>query len=268
MIPKALKITCILVIVLLLPLGIIRNITGNSARDITHNTFNAGIDGFCCEIFSLLRSDVPKPDYNVFRKSLTGFLNLKGVNRIDKNILTIIDFTLPSTIERMWIIDLNTMDVVRCSLVAHGRNSGEDFASSFSNSSSSKKSCLGFFITGKSYNGSHGLSLALDGVEPGINDKAREREIVIHAADYVSRDFIRKVGRLGRSHGCPSIPYEDHEKVIGLIEGGSCIFIYYPDDQYQKISNIYSTDCWIEGMYKLMSESKAVTFWSDQCRHY
>ncbi|HBC78586.1 MAG TPA: hypothetical protein DEO60_09780 [Bacteroidales bacterium] len=196
----------------------------------------------------MLRSESSKPEYEVFKEALTGFFNLKAANNIKSNILTIIDFSISSVFERMWIIDMNKMEVVHVSLVAHGRNSGDEFADSFSNSPSSYKSSLGFYLTGETYIGKHGLSLYLDGTEPGINDKARERAIVMHGADYVSREFIKQYGRLGRSFGCPSIPMEDHEKIINMLSGRSCIYIHSRDDKYLNSSRMFGMETALEGM--------------------
>ncbi|TSA27783.1 MAG: hypothetical protein D4R67_05505, partial [Bacteroidetes bacterium] len=125
-------------------------------------------------------------------------------------------------------------------LVSHGRKSGELMAEYFSNTPGSNASSLGFYITGETYIGNHGLSLALDGIEKGINDNARERAIVIHGADYVSADFIRKYGRLGRSLGCPAIPEELKKEIIETIKSGSCLFIYRPSESYMSNSQIIS----------------------------
>jgi hypothetical protein len=111
-------------------------------------------------------------------------LQTKG--KIQKNILTLIDFSLSSNVKRLWIIDLNTKTVLFNSLVAHGRNTGNEFAASFSNKSESFKSSLGFYATGEVYQGKHGLSLRLDGLERGVNDNARARAVVMHGADYVA----------------------------------------------------------------------------------
>lgn len=213
------------------------------------------IDNYCTTFFGMLRSEGSKPGYEVFKRALTGFFNLKAGNFIEKNILTIIDFSISSKSDRMWIINMNKMEVVHVSLVAHGRNSGEEFAGSFSNSPSSYQSSLGFYLTGETYTGKHGLSLCLDGIEPGINDKARERAIVIHGADYVSREFIRRYGRLGRSYGCPSIPMEDHEKIINMLSGRSCIYIHFPDDKYQNSSRMFTMEPAFDRMSRFFTES-------------
>jgi hypothetical protein len=122
--------------------------------------------------------------------------------------------------------------------VAHGKNSGENIADSFSNDSKSLKSCLGFFLTAETYTGKHGYSLKLDGLEPGINDNARQRAIVIHGADYVSASFAQQHGRLGRSWGCPALPTDRSKEIIDKISQGSCLFIYGNDPKYLKNSKI------------------------------
>ncbi len=215
----------------------------------------ATIDRFCTELYDNINREKSKPGYAVLRKALTGFFNLESEDRIKKNLLTIIDFSLSANLDRMWIIDLNRLDVVHSGLCAHGRNSGEEFASSFSNTPSSYKSSLGFYVTGETYTGKHGLSLCLDGVESGINDKARERAIVIHGADYVSRDFISRNGRLGRSFGCPSIPMEDHEKIIKMLSGQSCLFIHYPDNGYLQSSSLLADETAAAGLSRFLYES-------------
>lgn len=149
-----------------------------------------------------------------------------------KNILTIIDFNKSSKEERLFIIDLHKQKVIHESLVAHGKNSGWDIPKSFSNTANSNQSSLGFYVTGETYMGKHGLSLRLDGLEKGINDNARKRHIVIHSADYVSAGFIHKAGRLGRSFGCPSLPSENYKQIIDIIKERSVIFIYSKQKEY------------------------------------
>jgi hypothetical protein len=163
----------------------------------------------------------------VFEKAFIGFLNMQMANLLnrDKNILTVIDFDLPSTAKRMWIIDIKNQKLLLHSYVAHGRGSGDDKAIRFSNQAESHQSSLGFYIANETYFGKHGLSLKLDGLDKGMNDLARARAIVVHGADYVSADFINKHGRLGRSHGCPAVPQELNQQVINLIKGKTCLFI-------------------------------------------
>jgi hypothetical protein len=249
------KLTCVILLSLFFPIILTGYKPDNIKEPLSAYSVTEKIDGYCSTFYSLLASEESKPGYEVFKKALTGFFNLKAGNNIEKNILTIIDFSISSNLNRMWIIDMNKMEVIHVSLVAHGRNSGEEFASSFSNSPSSYQSSLGFYLTGGTYSGQHGLSLCLDGVEPGINDKARERAIVMHGADYVSRDFILRYGRLGRSYGCPSIPVENHEEIIKLLSGKSCLFIYYTDDKYLSNSCMFDTETALGEMSRFFSES-------------
>jgi len=135
---------------------------------------------------------------------------------------------MSSNSKRLWVIDLTTNKVLFNSLVAHGKNTGEEFASYFSNKAESFQSSLGFYATAEVYNGKHGMSLKLDGLQKGLNDKARERAVVVHGADYVSENFIKNHKRLGRSQGCPALPVELNEKIINVIKDKSCLFIYHP----------------------------------------
>lgn len=168
------------------------------------------------------------PKLESFSKALEGFYLLKERGIIKKEIVTIVDFSLSSREKRLWIIDLFHNKILLNSLVAHGKNSGEDYANEFSNNEASNKSSLGFFVTGEVYQGKHGLSLKLDGLEKGINDHARQRSVVVHGADYVSEVFIRNHNRLGRSQGCPAVPVELSKKIIETIKDKSCLFIYHP----------------------------------------
>ena len=252
------KLIKFFIVILYVPLISYSHKLNNVTVVIPVSSNHAGMESFYSGFYSLLRSNVSKPDYEVFKKALTGFFNLKAGSSIKNNILTIIDFSISSRLERMWIVDINKMEVVHSSLVAHGRNSGEEFASHFSNNPSSYQSSLGFYLTDGIYYGKHGMSLYLDGVEPGVNDKARERAIVMHGADYVSRDFIRMYGRLGRSYGCTAIPLEDHENIISLLSGKSCIYIHYPDGGYQSNSPLLNTETALAGVHIFLSESPGI----------
>jgi hypothetical protein len=180
------------------------------------------------------------PNFESFLKAFEGYNSLKEQGVIEKEYLTIVDFSLSANEERMWVIDMTTKEVVLRSLVAHGRNSGDVFANDFSNKSESYQSSLGFYATGETYIGKHGLSLRLDGLEYGINDKARDRAVVIHGAEYVSEDFIKSNGRLGRSLGCPAVPNEISAELIELIKDKSCLFIYHPSRSYIRKSKLAS----------------------------
>ena len=162
--------------------------------------------------------------FEIFNTTILGYRKIENIKK--KNIITIIDYSKPSTEERFFVIDLENKKLLFICFVAHGRNSGDHFATSFSNKPNSLQSSLGFFLTAETYMGENGYSMRLDGLEKGINDNARGREIVIHGADYVSREFITRTGRLGRSWGCPALPLETSKEVIDKISNGSCLFIY------------------------------------------
>jgi len=174
------------------------------------------------------------PDEKVFELALEGWKKLNS--ELKSKVITIIDFSLPSTEKRMWIIDPEKQLILLHSVVSHGRNSGNLIAKKFSNLPESFQSSLGFYKTAETYQGKHGYSLRLDGLEKGFNDQARNRAIVIHGADYAREEFAKSVGRLGRSLGCPALPSELSTKAINLIKGGSLLFIYGQDETYLKSS--------------------------------
>ncbi len=178
-------------------------------------------------------------DPEVFKLAYKGYQRLKKDHAgIEKDIITVIDFNKPSTRTRMFVIDLKKEKIIQKGLVAHGRNSGVNIASRFSNKPNSLQSSLGFFLVGETYIGKHGLSLRLDGLEHDINDNARTRNIVIHNADYVSKQFVKKAGRLGRSFGCPAFPKEGFKDIVNTIKGGSLLFIYSSRSDYLEQSDI------------------------------
>ena len=154
----------------------------------------------------------------------------------DPGTLTVIDFSRPSTERRMWVYDLRSRTLVFDELVSHGRGSGLTMATAFSNVPESNRSSLGLYRAGETYIGKHGYSLRIDGLEPGINDRARERAIVIHAADYVNEKSARAQGYLGRSLGCPALRPEVARQVIDTVKGGGLIFAYYPDPTWLRTS--------------------------------
>jgi hypothetical protein len=168
-----------------------------------------------------------------FEYALTGFNNLLDAGKIRKdNLLSILDFTLPSGKKRLFVIDIETGELVFNTYAAHGRNSGTSIATKFSNKVNSYQSSLGFYITGDTYNGKHGTSLRLEGEEKGINDNALARGIVMHCASYVDESIIASQGFIGRSQGCPALPGNVYKDVIDKIKNGSCLFLYSPDKFY------------------------------------
>jgi hypothetical protein len=189
---------------------------------------------------SLNANNFELPNLESFKEALKGFYKLKEEGLIQKDILTLVDFSMSSNDKRLWVIDMDTKTILYNSLVAHGKNTGEEYANSFSNSNSSFKSSLGFYVTGETYNGKHGMSLKLDGIEKGINDNARERGVVMHAANYVSNTFIKCNKRLGRSLGCPAIPEESLKAIVNTIKNKTCLFIYHPSRSLKTISALFS----------------------------
>ena len=190
-------------------------------------------------------------DFEPFRYAMIGYYTLRQEERLnDKEILSIIDFTKSSCLKRFYTVDLKELDFIYYSLVSHGRNTGEDMATKFSNECSSNSSSLGFYITGGTYMGRNGYSMRLVGDEKGWNDNMMRRAVVMHEASYVSEDFVKKYGRLGRSYGCPALPQGLSEKVINTIKNKSVIFAYYNDDNYLKASRYLDLDQLVEKMNK------------------
>jgi hypothetical protein len=181
--------------------------------------------------------------YEVFNKAYRGFVNLRNAGKLNsgKEIISVCDLSLPSSEKRLWIIDLSNMKVLFNTYVAHGRGSGEEYASAFSNSSNSHQSSLGFYVTGETYNGVHGTSLRLTGMDEGYNDAALSRGIVVHGASYVSEKFLKENNYLGRSWGCPAVPAKLSLPIINAIKDGTCLFIYFPEKRYLQASS------WLNG---------------------
>jgi hypothetical protein len=205
------------------------------------SNLNATIDSRVELVYNSLQANqFQLPKSECFAEALKGFYSLKEKGLVKKDILTVVDFSLSSNTKRLWIIDLSKNEILLQSLVAHGRNTGEEFANYFSNKEESYQSSLGFYATGEVYNGKHGVSLKLDGLEKGLNDRARERAVVIHGADYVSEAFIKAHKRLGRSQGCPAVPVGVASDVIEMIKNGSCLYIYHPSLSYSKKSKLIS----------------------------
>lgn len=147
-------------------------------------------------------------------------------------LLTVIDYSKPSSEKRLWVLDLEREELLFHELVAHGKNTGDNVARSFSNRNESKQTSLGVFVTSDTYHGGNGYSLRLEGLEPGVNDLARPRAIVMHGAPYVSEEFAAQHGRIGRSWGCPAVSQQVAREMIDTLKGGSVVFSYYPDEQW------------------------------------
>ena len=173
-------------------------------------------------------------NFLAFRQAVAGY---NKIEKKSKSILTLIDFTKPSTEKRLFVFAMKEKNLLYSSVVSHGKNSGENYATSFSNEVGSYKSSLGFYLTGSTYQGKNGYSLLLDGLEKGINDRARERAIVVHGAAYANPSVCRS-GRLGRSFGCPALPQNLTKPIINTIKGGSVLFIYANNKEYMAKSSI------------------------------
>lgn len=179
-----------------------------------------------------------KVNFVAFQEAVTGYNKIKEKK---KEIITLVDFTKPSTDERFYVLDMKNRKLLYSSVVSHGRNSGGLYATSFSNKRGSFKSSLGFFVTRNTYQGKNGYSLVLDGLEKGINDRAKERAIVIHGAPYSNPSVIASTGRLGRSLGCPALPQKVSRHIINAIKDGSLLYIYANNNNYMAQSSFFST---------------------------
>jgi len=170
--------------------------------------------------------------------AIKGYEKLKQLGQLNnQRYLTIADMSKASSEPRLFIIDMEKQVLVLQTFVAHGRNSGMLFAKNFSNKIGSFQSSMGFYITGSAYQGKHGKSLVLKGVESGINDNAEQRAIVLHGADYANKGFVNQQGYLGRSLGCPAVPEKEVESIIKTIQGASCLFVYAADNTDLKKSS-------------------------------
>jgi hypothetical protein len=187
-------------------------------------------------------------DPRALRLALQGYYNLKRQGLIRREgFITLIDFNKPSDSKRLFIIDINSGTVIQSALVAHGKGSGDVIATSFSNMPGSNMSSLGFYLTENTYIGKNGYSLVLKGLDLGINDMAESRSIVIHGANYVSEEYVRQTGHLGRSQGCPALSMDEYQEVIDLIKDGSCLFIYHDEQDYASRSVVLNPELALGG---------------------
>ncbi len=178
-------------------------------------------------------------DQKAFEYAWRGYHNLMKTGQLKKSfVLSICDFTQSSSSKRMYVIDVVHKKLLYNTYVSHGMNSGVEYATSFSNRADSYKSSLGFFITSKTYTGRNGLSLKVRGIEKGYNDQASKRHIVLHGSNYISPEYLKDNGEMGRSLGCAAIPNSMSPKIIKTIKNGSCLFIYHPTVKYLTHSNV------------------------------
>lgn len=173
--------------------------------------------------------------WRAFRQAVEGYYKIENRKR---DVLTLIDFSRPSTDKRLFVIDMKQRKVLFSSVVSHGKNSGDNYATSFSNEYGSYKSSLGFYLTESTYQGKNGYSLILNGLEKGINDRARERAIVMHGAAYANPSVLAGGGRLGRSFGCPAVPQKLSRPIIDAIKEGSVMYIYAETPDYLAHSSV------------------------------
>ena len=190
-------------------------------------------------IYSDMKLEGEGLNEKAFEYAWRGYHNLvkKGLVR-KRSVLSICDFSQSSREKRMYVIDVKHKRLLYRTYVAHGQNSGDEYATTFSNEPDSYKSSLGFYVTQRTYVGHNGLSLKLKGVDSGYNDMALKRQIVLHGSTYVSDRYMQDFGTLGTSLGCPAIPESVSRPIIRLVKGGSCLFIYHPTDQYLANSTV------------------------------
>jgi hypothetical protein len=226
--------------VLIIPILVI--ITGNKVKDANVSVkdyLNSNHPVNANDLFESMQLACTGISRDAFFKAWQGYYQLTQSNRdVKTGLITIIDFSQPSNKERLFVIDINNRKLLFTSLVAHGRNSGLVYARSFSNKPETYKSSLGFYKTLNTYEGENGFSLRLEGLEKNINDKVYERSIVMHGADYVSKEIAKAKGYIGRSYGCPAIPHDIACDIIKTIQNGSLLFIYHPSKKYEKQSSL------------------------------
>lgn len=197
---------------------------------------------YLTKIYDSLKLNVQGLSQHAFDCAVKGYEYLKAQGKIaNDNVISIADFTKPSSQKRLFVIDIKNCKVLFNTYVAHGQGSGQAIAREFSNKPESYQSSLGFYRTEDTYNGKNGYSLHLEGMEKGINDKAEERAIVMHGAPYVSEAFISQKGFIGRSWGCPAVPEKLNKPIIEKIKNGSCLFIFSENSKYLNSSRILNS---------------------------
>lgn len=202
-----------------------------ATRDIKTDAANRVVSGK--SLYDSLQLDLSGLSREAFENAKKGWEKLSGEGKLsNQSVITIVDFSQPSTKKRLYVLDMENYKVLFNTLVAHGRNSGKEWAKHFSNKLSSYKSSPGFYITGQTYSGSNGYSLKLSGIENGINNNALQRAIVMHGANYVNESFIASRGYIGRSQGCPAVPLKEAKSIINTLKDGSCFYIHVPDQNY------------------------------------
>lgn len=211
------------------------NTVGNNSSTVPGNSLSINQPG----VYDSLKLGALGLSRQAYDYALKGFNYLIAKGKIvNNNVISIADFSESSSKKRLFIIDLKNYKILFNTYVAHGQNSGREFANNFSNTPESLQSSPGFYVTKETYFGSKGLSLRLEGEEQGINDNALNRGIVMHAAAYVNEGLAQARGFIGRSWGCPAVPPELHQAIINKIKNGTCLFLYTPDKNYISSSRI------------------------------
>ena len=210
----------------------------SSTTVITDSAFNTSAEA-ATSLYTTIHLDAYGLSDEAFTYAWKGYQKLLDKKQISRSeYLTICDFSQPSSRKRLYIIDVANNKLVTNTYVAHGKNSGGEYATNFSNKPESLQSSLGFYITSNTYIGKHGLSLRVNGVDAGFNDKALERTIVIHGAAYVDEARAKSGVFMGRSFGCPAVPQKESASIITTIKNGTCLFIYHPSKNYLHNSKI------------------------------
>lgn len=220
------------------------------SKELKNEKTSIAFENHIKAMYQKLKLKKAELEYVPFKTAYVGYLNLEAKGSLKKQILTILDFTKSSRFKRMWIIDMKNQKLVRRELVAHGKNSGHDMVTSFSNKLHSNQSSMGFYVTDAPYIGANGISMLINGMDKGYNDQARNRAVVMHGADYVNPKTMNQNGRLGRSFGCPAVEREKAQEIIDYVKNGSCLFIYYKDATYLTSS-------------KWLNLEKATTFFAE-----
>ena len=208
-----------------------KNNTDSSAVSLEEQWSTSAIDRYTCIADTNL-------SYDAFEAAYKGYYHLmiQGKLKQDK-YLTVVDFSVSSSKKRLFVIDMEKDSIIYNTLCAHGKNSGREYATKFSNKSGSHMSSIGFYITSTTYRGKYDLALRLEGQER-TNSRARSRGVVMHGAKYANPSFLENYGMLGRSYGCPALPMDIAKPVMNTIKGGSCFFIYYPSNYYLSKSKL------------------------------
>lgn len=214
---------------------------GNVNDSSSNNASVSTIDATANNLYSTLELDKIGLSFDALKYALKGYQQLVNNGTVSNDqVLTVIDFSQPSSKKRMYILDVKNNKVLLNTYVAHGKNTGLQYAEHFSNSPESLESSLGFYVTKTTYSGKHGTSLRLSGLEEGWNDRAEERAVVVHGAQYIGSNRA-DAAYMGRSWGCPAVPQSQVATVINLIKNGTCLFIYHPSSDYLKTSKLLNS---------------------------